>query len=66
MLLIFPVGSFIGAVFTIYLFRRTQHGRYINSGQSFWGIQNLERVVITMHLIPLNLLFLKPEVIMGV
>nr|QWC54920.1 NADH dehydrogenase subunit 4 [Megalothorax incertus] len=66
MLLIFPVGSFMGAVFTIYLFSRTQHGKYMNSGQSFWGIRNLESVVMLMHLIPLNLLFLKPEVIMGV
>ena len=58
MLMIFPLGSFLGAVFTIYIFSFSQHGRIYNS---VYGLimRNLRELrVLILHVAPVNFLFL--------
>lgn len=58
-LVLLPLGSFLGVVFTIYLFRYRQHGR-INGGiQSYWVVSFVELNRLVLHGLPLNILFLK-------
>nr|QFX74486.1 NADH dehydrogenase subunit 4 [Cryptopygus antarcticus travei] len=58
MVLVFPLGSFLGAVFTIFMFSYSQHGKiyYINYGMSTSSFR--EMLILTLHIIPLNLLVL--------
>jgi NADH-ubiquinone oxidoreductase chain 4 len=58
----FPLGSFLGAVFTFYLFSYSQHGKFYLSSVGFISIKFNEYLVLILHLIPLNLLVLKSEV----
>jgi len=61
-LLVFPLGSFLGAVFTFYIFSYTQHGKFyfIRRGRFNCSLKELNTLVI--HIIPLNYLILVPEV----
>nr|YP_010022281.1 NADH dehydrogenase subunit 4 [Pentatoma semiannulata]QOL12471.1 NADH dehydrogenase subunit 4 [Pentatoma semiannulata] len=53
------IMSFMSCCYSIYLFSMTQHG-YIYSGLSFINSVNLrEYFLIMLHLIPLNIMFLK-------
>lgn len=61
-IVVFPLGSFLGAVFTFYLFSYSQHGKFYLSRVGFIPIKLNEYLVLILHLIPLNLLVLKPEV----
>lgn len=58
-LLIFPLGSFIGVVFTIYLFRYSQHGKVKSSLFGYWDIYMVELNRLIMHIVPLNVIILK-------
>lgn len=60
-ILIFPLGSYLGALFTLFLFSYTQHGKYYEGLYSA-GVRNFrEYGLIVIHLIPLNVFVLKPE-----
>jgi NADH-ubiquinone oxidoreductase chain 4 len=62
MVLVFPLGSFLGAVFTFYIFSYTQHGKIFltRSGSFNCSIKELNTLLI--HIIPLNYLILVPEI----
>jgi len=56
--LVFPLGSFLGVVFTIFLFSVTQHGRGSLAVSSSYSLLGREMFIVFLHLLPLNLLFL--------
>lgn len=60
-LLLFPLGSFIGAVFTIFLFSYSQHGSSYLGGHAIVSPSFREFHCLSIHIIPLNFLILKSE-----
>lgn len=58
MLLLFPLGSFLGAVFTLYVFSFSQHGSSYNSVYGFTHVNIREIHIIVLHIIPVNFLIL--------
>nr|QFX74517.1 NADH dehydrogenase subunit 4 [Tullbergia bisetosa] len=64
MLLIFPAGSFMGAVFSIFLFSFSQHGSMGSGAVSFWTLTQSEIMSLILHVVPLNFLVLKFELFM--
>jgi len=56
---LFPLGSFLGAVFTFYLFSYSHQGKYYLEVISHSGGNLLEYHLLVLHLIPINLLVLK-------
>lgn len=60
--LAFPIGSFLGAVFTFYLFSLSQHGKTAVRALNFYSVKASDLHALVLHIIPLNLLVLKPEV----
>nr|QIT06478.1 NADH dehydrogenase subunit 4 [Novacerus sp. FZ-2019] len=58
MMLIFPVGSFMGAVFSIFMFSYSQHGKTYYSVYSYMLGTFREINILMMHIIPLNLMIL--------
>jgi len=61
MILVFPLGSYLGALFTLFLFSYTQHGKYYEGLYSA-GVRNFREFrLIVLHLAPLNIFVLKPE-----
>lgn len=58
-ILLFPLGSFLGAVFTFYLFSFTQHGKMFNILYGFFPLSSREYHLLLIHLIPINLLLIK-------
>jgi NADH-ubiquinone oxidoreductase chain 4 len=65
MLLVFPLGSFLGAVFTLYIFSYSQHGQvYYNIyGLSIPSIR--EYHTLMLHVIPLNLVVLNAGIFLS-
>lgn len=59
LIILFPFGSFLGAVFTFYLFSFTQHGKVFNILYGFFPINSREYHLILLHLVPINLLLFK-------
>jgi NADH-ubiquinone oxidoreductase chain 4 len=57
-ILIFPLGSFLGAVFSIYLFSFIQHGKFSKILINFETRSLRESHSLVIHLLPVNLLFL--------
>lgn len=62
MLLVFPAGSFLGAVFTLYMFSYSQHGRGYFISYGFVGSRYREFHALCLHVIPINVLILNPGV----
>jgi len=60
--LILPLGSFLGVVFTIFLFRYSQHGKLGGFSVGSWGVYLVELNRLVMHVIPLNFLFVKFDI----
>jgi NADH-ubiquinone oxidoreductase chain 4 len=60
-ILFFPLGSFLGAVFTLFIFSYSQHGKsyYLNYG--YIGINLREVHTLLLHVIPVNFLILNPS-----
>lgn len=58
MLLLFPLGSFLGAVFTLYIFSFSQHGSSYNSLYGFVHVNVREIHIAVLHIIPVNFLVL--------
>uniref|UniRef100_A0AAU6PU86 NADH-ubiquinone oxidoreductase chain 4 n=1 Tax=Homidia sp. TaxID=3054010 RepID=A0AAU6PU86_9HEXA len=59
MLLFFPLGSYLGAVFTIFVFSFSQHGKIYFSSYSYEMFFFRELHVLFLHIIPANALILK-------
>jgi len=57
-LFMFPLGSFLGVVFTIFLYSVTQHGKGNLALSSVHSLSGREILILFLHLLPLNLLFL--------
>nr|YP_010580007.1 NADH dehydrogenase subunit 4 [Chironomus javanus]UZS77046.1 NADH dehydrogenase subunit 4 [Chironomus javanus] len=53
--------SFFSAAYTLYLYSFSQHGKFNNGNYSFSFAQNREYLVLMLHWLPVNLLFLKSE-----
>jgi len=55
---VFPLGSFLGAVFSIFMYSYTQHGRIYWVGLSFILTSFREIHCLVLHIFPVNLLVL--------
>jgi len=64
MLIVFPLGSFFGAVFTLFIFSYSQHGLMYVIMYGFKFSNFREFHVLLLHVIPLNILILKLGVFM--
>nr|YP_010580020.1 NADH dehydrogenase subunit 4 [Chironomus anthracinus]UZS77059.1 NADH dehydrogenase subunit 4 [Chironomus anthracinus] len=53
--------SFFSAAYTLYLYSYSQHGKFNNGNYSFSFALNREYLVLMLHWLPVNLLFLKSE-----
>jgi len=60
---IFPLGSFLGAVFTFYFFSYSQHGKPAGGNTNVAGSRFLDLHSLVLHIVPLNFIILKPEVV---
>jgi len=59
MLIVFPLARYLGAVFTLYIFSYSQHGK-INIGlYSFYGATTREYSLLSLHILPVNLIIVK-------
>jgi NADH-ubiquinone oxidoreductase chain 4 len=61
MLLFFPIGSYLGAVFTLFIFSFSQHGKSYIGNYSFVYPSFRELHILILHILPVNFLILKPE-----
>nr|QID03255.1 NADH dehydrogenase subunit 4 [Homidia socia] len=59
MLLFFPLGSYMGAVFTIFMFSFSQHGKTYFSNYSYMKFTFREFHILFIHIFPVNILILK-------
>ena len=57
--LVFPVGSFLGAVFTIFIYSFSQHGKRFVGRFSFSQVFYREAHIIVIHLLPVYLALLR-------
>ena len=61
MMFIFPLGSFLGAVFTLFIFSYSQHGIIYYLGYRYLGVEFREIHVLVLHVLPVNLLILNSD-----
>jgi len=61
MLIFFPLGSYLGALFTLFLFSYSQHGKFYEGVNSFLIRNFRETHLIVIHLIPLIIIFLNTD-----
>nr|UBI43117.1 NADH dehydrogenase subunit 4 [Proisotoma minuta] len=66
MLLVLPAGSFLGVVFTVYMFSYSQHGRGYLLTYGFVTSNYREFHTLVLHIFPLNLLILNSGVFITV
>jgi NADH-ubiquinone oxidoreductase chain 4 len=62
MILVFPLGSFLGTVFTILFFSYTQHGKLFSVTYGVFLLISREILVAILHIVPLNLIFMKGDI----
>lgn len=55
--------SFFSAAYSLYLYSFSQHGKFNNGNYSFSFALNREYLVLILHWLPVNILFLKRELI---
>jgi NADH-ubiquinone oxidoreductase chain 4 len=60
-LLVFPLGSFLGAVFTIFIYSFSQHGKLFVSNLSFNLVNYRELHILILHLIPVYLILISTD-----
>jgi len=60
-LMFFPLGSYLGALFTLFLFSYRQHGKFYEGVNSFIMRNFREIHLIVIHLIPLIIIFLNTD-----
>nr|AOY39872.1 NADH dehydrogenase subunit 4 [Hypothenemus sp. BMNH 1039866] len=65
MVILFFLG-FYGAVYSLFLYSFTQHGKYYLGLYSFCLINMREYLLVFLHWVPLNFLFLKPEFLLWI
>jgi len=58
-IIIFPIGSFLGAVFTIFMFSYSQHGSLYYRSFRYPLCSFREFHILFLHILPVNLLVLK-------
>jgi len=58
----FPLGSFLGAVFTLFIFSYSQHGKGYILGRNYTKIKLNELHCLILHILPINFLILKTEI----
>lgn len=61
MMVLFPLGSFLGAIFTLFIFSYSQHGKNYNLGIRFMGGKIMEYHTLLLHIFPLNFIIIKSE-----
>jgi len=66
MLLVFPAGSYLGAVFTLFLFSYSQHGKYYEGVFVGTLVNYRELHLVIIHLVPVNVLVLKPDFFLSI
>nr|YP_009730001.1 NADH dehydrogenase subunit 4 [Argopistes tsekooni]QHX99906.1 NADH dehydrogenase subunit 4 [Argopistes tsekooni] len=54
--------SFFSAAYSLFLFAYTQHGQYYSGLFSFINMENREFLLMLLHWVPLNLLFMKMDI----
>lgn len=59
--LVFPLGSYLGAVFTLFIFSYSQHGKVYSVNYSYLDSKFREFHTLFLHILPVNFLILKPE-----
>jgi NADH-ubiquinone oxidoreductase chain 4 len=57
-ILVFPLGSFLGAVFTLFLFSYSQHGHVYFSNRGVVLRRFREFHLLLLHILPVNYVFL--------
>jgi len=60
-LIIFPLASYLGAVFTLFIYSFSQHGKINMGGYAYYFISFRECLLIILHILPLNYLILKSD-----
>lgn len=60
-MLVFPLGSFLGAVFTLFIFSYSQHGTIYYSLIRRGRRRFREYHILVIHIFPLNFLILNPR-----
>jgi NADH-ubiquinone oxidoreductase chain 4 len=64
MLLLFPLGTFLGAVFTLFIYSYSQHGGIYFSSLSF-GLSRLREIhVLFLHVFPVNTIILNSRLML--
>nr|AOY40002.1 NADH dehydrogenase subunit 4 [Hypothenemus sp. BMNH 1040235] len=58
--------AFYGAVYSLFLYSFTQHGKFYLGLYSFYLVSVREFLLVFLHWVPLNLLFLKPEFLLWI
>jgi NADH-ubiquinone oxidoreductase chain 4 len=58
-LIIFPVASYLGAVFTLFIFSYRQHGKINFGSYSVYNVNTREYVLLFLHILPVNLIIIK-------
>lgn len=61
MLLLFPVASYLGAVFTLFIFSFSQHGKLNFGAYSYFTSGVREFNLLFLHSMPVNILILKSD-----
>jgi len=61
-IVVFPLGSFLGAVFTLFIYSYTQHGKRVVVSYNYLGVRVNELHCLFLHIFPLNVLVIKSEV----
>lgn len=60
-IVVFPLGSFLGAVFTLFIFSYSQHGKMYYISYSF-SLRNFRELhCLLLHIIPVNILILRGD-----
>jgi len=65
-LIVFPLGSFLGAVFTLFIYSYSQHGKIYNLIYGIEGGRFREIHILLLHILPINVLILSPAYFLGV
>lgn len=60
-ILVFPLGSFLGAVFTIFIYSFSQHGKIFIRSFSFNLVNYRELHILVLHLIPVYFILLRTD-----
>lgn len=60
-IIVFPLGSYLGALFTLYFFSYSQHGKQYEATTGVVNLTFRESHILIIHLILVNIIILVPE-----